>query len=59
MQIIVEVKGGCVTAVYSDSGDNVVVDVLDYDNYDQETDASWNSYYKTLEEQSKSMTAVY
>ena len=58
MQIIVEVKGGCVTAVYSDSGDNIVVDILDYDNYNQETDVAWLGYYKTLEEQAKSMTAI-
>lgn len=60
MQIIVEVRGGCVQAVYCDKADGVVVDVLDYDCFDdQDCDNSATRYYKTLEEEAKSMTAVY
>ena len=59
MKIIVEVRGGCVVAVYSDE-ENTVVDVLDYDCYDDsDCDNGANRYYKCLEEEAKVLKVVY
>jgi hypothetical protein len=56
MRIIVEISGGVLQAVYSDT--NLKVDLLDYDNMKQCDDEERREeleYYQRLEEEKKSL----
>ena len=60
MRIIVEISGGVLQAVYSDT--NLKVDLLDYDNMEQcdyEERREELEYYQRLEEEKKSLKMIW
>lgn len=60
MRIIVEVNGGLVSAVYTDSNEPISVDVLDYDcYYDPDRGEESTGLFSELEEEIKSMHTIW
>ena len=57
-RIIVEVRGGCVTSIFSDDSE-IKVEVLDYDNLKESDDVAVHEQAEELESEIEAMTEVW